>query len=485
MKARMPHPCILKFRQYNVYNIITCISQYSKRLFYLNNSDINAVILQTSSYGQVYISAWELVDMIYFAIQHSSLEPSAKVINNEREFVDLYHFFDSYKNDIDIEIINNYRDNVLLFVHCFGGEQTRFQMVKPQMDSFFRTMYLLDVVMRRMIPKINIDQIIYEKLHLSLIEFSTAIFSLWAGSKDKIIVPVDITNSKSLLRSKNILPILEYYSCTLEEIKMSDLKRQIFYSKPLIKTPDNNFIISNYHLFFFCFQECVYWLIRDYYNQNGSRAFTSEYGKCFEDYFHELLNEYLSNEQFERIQEGRTQKADWKLTIGDYKLLVEQKSSLAYIGVKQQTPDLEKAASFLRKTWGKAIKQLDNTEKEISDGEYIKIILVVDDYFMDEALDIVFQVDDDLPENDGRYWLVSIDMMEMLLYTYKNVPDKFLLIMEEKMSLELEHSSDGRSFSMLFSKYDINKNEHINQHKFLKYKEEIFKIVKEDLRKDL
>ena len=282
-----------------------------------------------------------------------------------------------------------------------------------------------------------------------------------------------------------ILPILEYYSCTLEEIKMSDLKRQIFYSKPLIKTPDNNFIISNYHLFFFCFQECVYWLIRDYYNQNGSRAFTSEYGKCFEDYFHELLNEYLSNEQFERIQEGRTQKADWKLTIGDYKLLVEQKSSLAYIGVKQQTPDLEKAASFLRKTWGKANKQLDNTEKEISDGEYIKIILVVDDYFMDEALDIVFQVDDDLPENDGRYWLVSIDMMEMLLYTYKNVPDKFLLIMEEKMSLELEHSSDGRSFSMLFSKYDINKNEHINQHKFLKYKEEIFKIVKEDLRKDL
>ena len=277
MKARMPHPCILKFRQYNVYNIITCISQYSKRLFYLNNSDINAVILQTSSYGQVYISAWELVDMIYFAIQHSSLEPSAKVINNEREFVDLYHFFDSYKNDIDIEIINNYRDNVLLFVHCFGGEQTRFQMVKPQMDSFFRTMYLLDVVMRRMIPKINIDQIIYEKLHLSLIEFSTAIFSLWAGSKDKIIVPVDITNSKSLLRSKNILPILEYYSCTLEEIKMSDLKRQIFYSKPLIKTPDNNFIISNYHLFFFFFQECVYWLIRDYYNQNALRIIFMNY----------------------------------------------------------------------------------------------------------------------------------------------------------------------------------------------------------------
>ncbi len=484
MKAKLPHSCILTFRQYNVWNILVNISQYSKKLFAQKDNEINAVVLKTSLFGKVYVTAWELVDMSYFAIQHSSRSPNAKLIISENDFVNLYHVFDSYKNDLEGKLMNNYRRNFLLFVHCFGGEQTKLQMVKPQMDIYYRTMYILDVIMRRSFPDIRIEKILNEKFDLSIEEFSTILFSSWAGAADRVVLLTDITNSKALLRATNIIPVLDYYSCTLEEIINSPLKRQIFYSKPLIKTSDNNYIVSNYYLLFFCFQECIYWIVRDYYYQQGSRKFTSAYGECFESYFHELLQQYLQKDQFERIPEGKTPKADWKLTIGEYKIIVEQKSSLIYIDTKQQTPDIDKAISFVKNNWGKAIRQLSNTEKEFDDGQYIKIILVAEDYYADEVLDTVFQVDDNLPENDGRYWLVTIDMMEVLLYTYKHSPELFFEIMEEKNRLELEHSNEGRSLFMIINKFGIESNKHIQQQKFIKYKDILYEIIKEDLEED-
>ena len=109
------------------------------------------------------------------------------------------------------------------------------------------------------------------------------------------------------------------------------------------------------------------------------------------------------------------------------------------------------------------------------------MILVADDYFMDEVLDCAFDVDESCPDNDGRYWLVSIDMMEVLLHTFKNSPDKFSQIMDEKNHLELSHSKDGRDLFRIINKYGIDKNYHINQSKYSQFLDDI----KEEVIKDI
>ena len=484
MKAMIPHWCIQKFSQYNVWNILLSISQYSKMIYNSQTDEIGGALLKKSTSGKIHITAWGLVDMAYFAVQYCSRESCAKMVSSEKEFIDLFHIFFTYQNELDRKRRKEYRKNLRLFVYSLGGEQTKYQMIKPPFDDFFRSMYIIDVIMRRSFPNIDIDQIVYKKFNMDIIELCTVLFSVWVGSADKPIAVIDITNANSLLRKNSIVPILDYYSCTLEEINNSQLKRQIFYSKPLIRTPDKNFIVSNYYLLLYCFQECVYWIVRDYYFQKGSREFTSTYGKCFEIYFRELLQEYLREDQFEKIQEDKTQKADWKLSIGEFKILVEQKSSLIFIDAKQQTPDMDKAISFVKSNWGKAIRQLHNTEKEYNDGPYIKIILITDDYYIDEVLDTVFEVDNSLPENDGRYWLVTIDMMEALLYTYKNSPEVFFDIMKEKNRLELDHSNEGRSLFTILNRFGIESNEHINQQRFTQYKDKIFEILQKDLGED-
>ena len=43
--------------------------------------------------------------------------------------------------------------------------------------------------------------------------------------------------------------------------------------------------------------------------------------------------------------------------------------------------------------------------------------------------------------------------------------------MEEKNRLELEHSNEGRSLFMIINKFGIESNKHIQQQKFIKYKD--------------
>lgn len=484
MKARLPHPFIMKISQYYSWDILDYCSELSKSIFYQGSSELGISATKVFHvHGRpLFVTGWGLFYLCYYACQHASSQISARRITSDLDFLLLYASFDEYHNYLDGEILGKHKGQTLLYFHCFFGEQKRFQMVKPQYDTLCRTMYMIDTILRKNYPQIPIDTIFQEKFSLSMKEVAAILLASWTSSVKSHYLWKQFTNTRGLFVPERTIPVFDYYSTTPEIIRASSIGSQLFYSKPLIKTSDGNYLLSNIYLYIFTFLEFPYWVIKDYYLQLGSREFTSAYGECFEIYFQELLAEYLDSDMYERVPEERKKKrADWKLEIGGYKILVEQKSSVASILSKQQFPDIDKTELFIKRNWLAAINQLYNTEKDYNDGEYIKIILVADDYYMDEVLDCVFDIDENCPANDGRYWLVSIDMMEVLLHTFINSPDKFSQIMDEKNRLELSHSKEGRDLFRIINKYGIDKNYHINQSKYTQFLDEVKEEVINDI----
>lgn len=110
--------------------------------------------------------------------------------------------------------------------------------------------------------------------------------------------------------------------------------------------------------------------------------------------------------------------------------------------------------------WGKAVKQLSKTQKALKLNDAIKIILVYEDYYQSECLDLLFDIDTTLV-NDNRYWLVTIREFEMLMHLYKISPELFNDIISEKIEAEQNKSLSGRDLSYFLSQHGINKNQYL------------------------
>ena len=116
----------------------------------------------------------------------------------------------------------------------------------------------------------------------------------------------------------------------------------------------------------------------------------------------------------------------------------------------------------MKNNWGEAIRQLHSTQ--ISEGvkECVKIILVYEDYYKSECLDEVFSLGD-LPENDGTYWLVTINEFEMLLNTYRKVPLLGLKIINEKLTAETNKDKTGRDLLGFLIDNGISENTYLEE----------------------
>ena len=84
-------------------------------------------------------------------------------------------------------------------------------------------------------------------------------------------------------------------------------------------------------------------------------------------------------------------RADWKIVLGKYRFLVEQKSTILGLLAKQQESSINTIRQFAERNIIKALEQLKSTEDGLNDGQYIKIVLLYEDYLKAEALSEIFQ----------------------------------------------------------------------------------------------
>lgn len=491
MKAIIPHQFILYARNFSLESIIKEISKISMEVFDNQNNLYGSIATQLKYSVTIngckiidntfVVQTW-LIDLIYDAVK---IGISGLSYISRDEALRLIALHNDYRNMSDGKHIN--KNNVLYYLYGFFGEQKRYEEFEF-IDDYSREEYILEVVSNCAHPKndVGIDFVseFVECTGFTPKLYSTILFLIYgyAATKNPIISndTLDVIFSNPDLNKENVMSIIELYSCSIDELKNSNLKRQLLYTKPFIKV-DNEFVCVNPYLTLCLFTNANYWVMRNKYllERHNKQKFVNAFGKYFEIYVEELLSNCLDRTQFTNIPETENKRADWHLEIGNYDFIIEQKSTLSLLGIKQSEPDIDNLKRYIASTWGEAFEQLYSTEQDLGIDDSIKIILLYEDYFLSESLDLLFELRTDLKEKyDRKYWLVTIKELEMLFYTYKTNPDLFFEIVKTKNEAELSSSKDGRTLTQILNRFGIKKNEYLKNHGILNQFEEIKDIVK-------
>ena len=67
----------------------------------------------------------------------------------------------------------------------------------------------------------------------------------------------------------------------------------------------------------------------------------------------------------------------------------------------------------------------------------------------------------------------------MLLHTYKNHPEIFKQIIEDKIEAETSKSMGGRELGQIMQRHDIDTNEHIHSYPYISYKTNLMDSLKD------
>lgn len=483
-------------RQFTLDKLLVRISQESIHLL-LKNSNEHTFGVEEKSYTmlnaltgepqeqKVFVSAWGLVDLAYDAIKVSN---DYRGMDTGETLYPLISASEQRKEKRESLFLNSLpqnemRNDLLLYLWGFAGEQFKMETLAKAFTCATRELYILFESANRVKNVSDICSIVSNEMGMPWQRVVTALLLAWCLSA---MTPQIETAKSCIIWDESLSEIdfdkvIERYTANYEEIRGSELGRQIFYTKPYVRTQRGELISISCYLSLLLYEHSVLWIVRDYYNKRGDQGFISAFGYCFEAYLAELLEEYVGQTNYEKLRETKTKRADWRIFLGEYKILIEQKSNLLGLAAKQSEPDIDMIKTFAERSVVKAICQLSNTEKELNDGKYIKIILLYEDYLQPEILDNFFALDSCEIENDHFYWLVTIDEMEILLYTYKNEPQCFSSIMQEKIKREKESSKDGRGLLFLFNNAGITVNKHMGQERFKKYE----RFVESEARKHL
>lgn len=469
MKVSIPHQFYLYASQFTQKSMIEKIAYHSHYLF--KNPDSNFGRLSTTKYytinGRIchkasIVQPW-LIDMLYDVICLENY--GSKEITRDEAF-HLITLYNNYNNKAQGKKIN--QTNALLYVYGFLGEQILYQKLGTAFEEFAREKYILDTISEKTHPdnhfNIHIENEIMDEIGLTSNEYSYFMFFLY--SYGSVISPyiekIDFKN-QALFREK-FLKIIDRYSITIEEIRNSKLKRQIFYSKPLIKI-ENEYIVSNPILLLRSFVNGNYWLMRNRYmnKKKNSLLFINAFGIYFEMYVEEIIGNCIEASRFKKIPKVNNEKrADWHLNLCGFDFLIEQKSGLSLLGIKQNQPDIQQLEAYIQKDWKEAVYQLESTQKAFHLKKPIKIILMYEDYYQSECLDELFKLNKSLV-SDKQYCLITIREFEMLLMTYKENPELFKKIVLEKNAAEINESHDGRGLIFFLEKNGITENHYLQE----------------------
>lgn len=429
------------------------------------------------SHPSVYITGWNLIDLSYKAILATHDFRGISVPDNIHIFLLISLLMDVSAKEEEKriqEFDKSSNSDMMIYVWGFFGEQRRVQHPAAVFESAARDLYILFDIANDD-EEININTAIIEEIGVPYNSVITALYLLWFGSTVSPNIS-DLEQSitwNDSLKEDDFSKILAYYTADYYEVRESKLGRQILYTKPFIKTQLGQIISVNCFLNLFLYEHCILWLARNHYR--NSQQFIDRFGLWFEKYLYELMGEYVAEGCFEKIPEASEKRADWRIHLGNYNILVEQKSALLSLDAKQQESNILSTKSYIIRNIIKAMEQLDATEKALCDSKYIKIILLYEDYIQPEIIDSIFSLPECTIDNDNNYWILTIHEMESLLYLHHNDTSTFDSIMQRKLKLEASHSTEGRSISKIMQIYGVSENCHLKQEKFSKYSSEVIK----------
>ena len=433
---------------------------------------------------EVIITAWELIDLSYWGIVATN-DYRGKAIESVDEFNLLCSAISSSTELRDSLFIEQTDNRSLLYLYLWGfcGEQFKFQDVRSVLTNFSRDVYLLLDIAPKVVKEEDYEEIIARKTGTDWLTLSAVLYLAWRGSYLKL--NFDELENRILwdecFTRDSFNTVIERYTASYSEVKDSNLKRQFFYTKPFIKTdqPQKTFCVNCY-LGLFLLEHCIYWVIRDYYNESNNQLFTATFGKIFEEYLRELFAMYLPSTSITDLDnEYRQDKkhADWLIRLDGYKFIIEQKSALLALNAKQQDTNLESICTYAKRNINKALQQLHETENRLGEGTCIKVILLYEDYFPAQLLSELLKMEGCPVKDDGYYWLMNIGEMEMLLQLYDDNRDLFSEVIQERIRRTSDHKGNGVELLKIMHEFGISQNRHIEGTSIKSYRDAVMEKV--------
>jgi hypothetical protein len=367
------------------------------------------------------LSAWDIQAIEYLSICNSNDYRNPDKPYSIGQIIGLYR---DYENKHSLpEWLDTEPNGAFYLLFGMTMEQFIYQNQSWIFEMYNRNYHILvaSTNIARNLP-ISLEEIIQEKFDCSIQEFNALlliIFWLCMQYPDPLSAPEALYRKKqsSVLSKVNIKRFIEYYSCDYTKIRKTKIGKLLFYSKPFIKTDRNHmYLASNIYLVAMMIANSMYWLIRDYYQEQGSLVFVNSFGSMFEGYLKELATEYCTANQWTVIPQGKRKGADFVFNFGIVKMIIEQKSALISLLGKQQVPDL-KALEKYKCDIFEAYGQLNSTYQEMikhasNEKPIIKIILLYENIM---NLSLAEQVAGDIFEQDHLCFISTIAEFEILL----------------------------------------------------------------------
>lgn len=453
-----------EIRKYNAAETLIIISKTINSMFHDNRAfDMKPIYGVIGSkkikVGEQLISPWKLTDIAFYLIKYSN-DYRGKT-PNENEFGMLINAYDIAHESKTLEFME--RTSIHEQLHGLSQWQFWYQD-RPELDNSINREIEILLFCRdstNSLSKDRLDEIVKGEFGFDLKWFYILTFNILAYTRfNTDLTTIEIDENLKKMDEKfnhlNFNKIIEFYSVDYKGIKESIFGVDHFSFKPIVKTDNGKIIVINTFLLAKKCSEGPYWFIRDHFEKKNSKEFLIEYGKYYEIYFQRLLERYLDEKSFHKLQENNNRKiADWVIYFDDFIIIIEQKSCLLPIKAKTEFIDPKALDTYIDRI-SKAFLQLNSTVDQLQDLEEKTVLKFVVHYeklylssiFLDE------KINNDIL-NFTNLFMVNINEIERLIYSMsKNI------IMTKQILLEFitSHSgklSERKDLSFFLNKYQI------------------------------
>jgi len=415
------------------------------------------------------ISAWSIADLSYIAIinsnDHRSINPDLKDIYK------LGNVLAKIEDQQTASRLGKIPQEDLKIHILFGLPQKQFwyqEILKTRnlYNNFLRYYILLSEI-PKYFPKLKSpNDDLLEVTGFDIKSFAQLQFAGFSFIQNSPLITFNVAPVVSakipVLCQGNIKRYIDLFSADYCYYRKQNFPNNPLFFKPIIRTSTNKLIISNAFIWARKFYEGIYWIIRDKHMREKSQAFINNFGEYYEKYVEELMKFYLQPNQFNKLErENKQKKADWLIHSSDYLLVVEQKSALMTIALKEEYPAIHKLDEYLT-NFVEAYTQISETVKtlKIQDRRIVKLILHFEKFYIGETVikERVNKLCIGKINSLSDYFFIDTEEFENLMLLLSDDEDAFNKVIKAKIEQEDKTSiAEGKEFRDFISKYATQK----------------------------
>lgn len=371
------------FREISRYQTESFIKKYAKlnaKVYshkYSEDNDLLHINLSEYNLGQggiLHLSHWTIRDIIFQKIRRPYGDDSSKISKiSDRNMYYLIGLYNDYENELSKQFLKD--RSVIIYLFGLAEQQFRGQVNAFQNDKKRNSIIFNEIDTENYF---NIEVVVKDILDMKRIEFrAIMIILLSMHISHGSINPYKINISDNFFREgvitdfrSKLSRVIKYYTYSHDPNLFSKLNFLRY--RYLFVEYNDTCVLTDGYMLEEKFADAELWLAREYYNKYKHKYeknyFPNKFGILFEKYIEyvasqEEISEYLFNvnisKNYNKFFNGSSmKKVDYVLETERYRLIIECKSGVKPIAIKDPNTIVERFYEFMERIFDKAANQI-------------------------------------------------------------------------------------------------------------------------------